>query len=275
MQKGVHLAKFNNHIKGLDTDVRDRIHMTLKQHGVMEGTQLDELSPATHKSYQAKAYSDAAKGMAKKRMGTMSSKDAYDNEKKRYAGIDRAKFLLKMKEIKAKKQGKMSDDISSLANAVMDEGASDSVNMAKLKQAVGGEEALVTTLHASAVQRNMDDDEFIDAASRMLNMPPKEIQAIIDTSIQGDEEPEESITSEAEYQGRTVSLGKPTRGDVKKFKVYVRDPKTGNVKKVNFGDPNMKIKKSNPARRKSFRARHNCDNPGPRTKARYWSCRKW
>jgi hypothetical protein len=90
---------------------------------------------------------------------------------------------------------------------------------------------------------------------------------------------------EAEYQGRKVKLGKPTRGDVKKFKVYVKDPKTGNVKKVNFGhggssakkagQKTMKIKKSNPARRKSFRARHNCDNPGPRTKARYWSCRKW
>ena len=81
--------------------------------------------------------------------------------------------------------------------------------------------------------------------------------------------------NEAEYQGRKVKLGKPMRGDVKKFKVYVKDPKTKNVKKVNFGDPNMKIKKSNPARRRSFRARHNCDNPGPRTKARYWSCRKW
>ena len=80
---------------------------------------------------------------------------------------------------------------------------------------------------------------------------------------------------EAEYRGRKVKLGKPMQGDVKKFKVYVRDPKTKNVKKVNFGDPNMRIKKSNPARRKSFRARHNCDNPGPRTKARYWSCRKW
>jgi hypothetical protein len=80
---------------------------------------------------------------------------------------------------------------------------------------------------------------------------------------------------EAEYQGRKVKLGKPMQGDVKKFKVYVKDPKTKNVKKVNFGDPNMKIKKSNPARRRSFRARHNCDNPGPRTKARYWSCRKW
>jgi len=80
---------------------------------------------------------------------------------------------------------------------------------------------------------------------------------------------------EAEYRGRKVPLGKPMRGDVKKFKVYVRDPKTKNIKKVNFGDPNMRIKKSNPKRRKSFRARHNCANPGPRTKARYWSCRKW
>lgn len=80
---------------------------------------------------------------------------------------------------------------------------------------------------------------------------------------------------EAKYQGRSVPLGKPMKGDVKKFKVYVRDPKTGNVKKVNFGDKKMRIKKSNPKRRKSFRARHNCANPGPRTKARYWSCRKW
>jgi hypothetical protein len=79
---------------------------------------------------------------------------------------------------------------------------------------------------------------------------------------------------EAEYQGREVKLGKPMSGDVKKSKVYVRGPK-GNVVKVNFGDPNMRIKKSNPARRKSFRARHNCDNPGPRWKARYWSCRAW
>ena len=79
---------------------------------------------------------------------------------------------------------------------------------------------------------------------------------------------------EAEYQGRTVKLNKPMRGDVKKFKVYVKNPK-GNVVKVNFGDPDMKIKKSIPARRKSFRARHNCDTPGPKTKARYWSCKKW
>tara|TARA_B100000085_G_C18547109_1_gene514343 strand:+ start:360 stop:776 length:417 start_codon:yes stop_codon:yes gene_type:complete len=85
---------------------------------------------------------------------------------------------------------------------------------------------------------------------------------------------DENDMFEAEYQGRKVKLNKPMRGDVKKFKVYVKNDK-GNVIKVSFGDPNMKIKKSNPARRKSFRARHNCDNPGPKTKARYWSCRKW
>ena len=85
----------------------------------------------------------------------------------------------------------------------------------------------------------------------------------------------DDVVVEAEYRGRKVKLNKPMRGDVKKFKVYVKDPKTKNVKKVNFGDPNMRIKKSNPKRRKSFRARHNCDNPGPKTKARYWSCRKW
>ena len=80
---------------------------------------------------------------------------------------------------------------------------------------------------------------------------------------------------EAKYQGRTVPLGKPMRGDSKKFKVYVKNPKTGKVVKVNFGAKGMNIKKNNPKRRAAFRARHNCKNPGPRTKARYWSCRKW
>ena len=83
----------------------------------------------------------------------------------------------------------------------------------------------------------------------------------------------ESI-EEAEYQGREVTLNKPMQGDVKKSKVYVKKP-DGKVVKVNFGDKDMKIKKSNPERRKSFRARHNCDNPGPKWKARYWSCRAW
>ena len=86
--------------------------------------------------------------------------------------------------------------------------------------------------------------------------------------------------NEAEYQGRDVKLGKIMQGDVKKFKVYVKNDK-GNVVKVNFGQGGdakggtMRIRKDNPEARKSFRARHNCDSPGPRWKARYWSCRKW
>jgi len=84
----------------------------------------------------------------------------------------------------------------------------------------------------------------------------------------------EGDVDEAKYQGREVPLGKKMAGDVKKSKVYVRKP-NGNIVKVNFGDKKMRIKKSNPARRKSFRARHNCKNPGPRWKARYWSCRSW
>lgn len=82
---------------------------------------------------------------------------------------------------------------------------------------------------------------------------------------------------EAEYQGRTVKLNKPfyTPGERKKFAVYVKND-DGHVVKVRFGDPNMKIKKYLPQHRKSFRARHHCDtNPGPKTKARYWSCKAW
>ena len=82
------------------------------------------------------------------------------------------------------------------------------------------------------------------------------------------------LIPEAMYRGKDVELNKPKRGGSKKFYVYVKKP-NGKVVKVSFGDPNMRIKKSNPKRRKSFRARHNCKNPGPKWKARYWSCRKW
>ena len=94
-------------------------------------------------------------------------------------------------------------------------------------------------------------------------------------------EDESEDLNEAKYKGRTVTLNKPMQGDTKKFQVYVKNEK-GNVIKVNFGFGGtsakgkvMRIKKSNPERRKNFRARHNCDNPGPKTKARYWSCRAW
>ena len=85
------------------------------------------------------------------------------------------------------------------------------------------------------------------------------------------------ILAAAEYKGRKVQLGKPMKGDVAKFKVFVKDKKTGNVKKVNFGDPNMEIRRDNPKARKNFRARHGCGTKraSDRTKAAYWSCRMW
>ena len=112
---------------------------------------------------------------------------------------------------------------------------------------------------------NIEEDEDFEEVLGPLGFPEDETELF-----------------DAEYRGRKVPLNKPMRGDVKKFKVYVKDPKSGNVKKVNFGHggtsakrPTMRIRKSNPKARKNFRARHNCANPGPKTKARYWSCRKW
>jgi hypothetical protein len=116
----------------------------------------------------------------------------------------------------------------------------------------------------------------------MSGTKPKN-ETLYDDSYGSVEETIYSYTSlnEAEYQGRKVKLGKIMQGDIKKFKVYVKNDK-GKVVKVNFGfggksahGKRMVIKKNNPERRKSFRARHNCDNPGPRWKPRYWACRSW
>ncbi len=120
---------------------------------------------------------------------------------------------------------------------------------------------------ASMLQQNFDD---VSREHRLH--PDDDFEDILNIVV--DRLARDYGVNEAKYQGREVPLGKPMQGDVKKSKVYVRGPK-GNVVKVNFGDKKMKIKKSNPKRRKSFRARHNCANPGPRWKARYWSCRAW
>jgi len=118
--------------------------------------------------------------------------------------------------------------------------------------------------------------EAMDRFGRLSDTNTDNLSVILETmgysTLVGEQDLD---VEEAKYHGREVPLGKPMAGDVKKSKVYVRDPSTGNIKKVNFGDPNMRIKKTSPARRKSFRARHNCENPGPRTKARFWSCRAW
>ena len=145
------------------------------------------------------------------------------------------------------------EDNAHIIDAVMHGDGNESAELDRIKELAG----------ASIDETYDDDDAFYEAYGELWYN-------------------EDEIIDEAEYQGRTVKLGKPMQGDVKKFKVYVKDPKTGNTKKVNFGHGGssvkgkaMSIKKNNPGARKSFRARHNCDNPGPRTKARYWSCRKW
>ena len=123
------------------------------------------------------------------------------------------------------------------------------------------------------IKEEIEDNEYDE-----LDVEPEEIDDFIEFLKAYKNTLEEANCNcvyEAEYQGREVKLGKPMQGDVKKFKVYVKNPKTGKIIKVNFGQKGMKIRKSNPAARKSFRARMNCDNPGPRTKANYWSCRKW
>ena len=161
------------------------------------------------------------------------------------------------------------------------------------------------TVYQIPLARNLSEQEADEYANRLANYMFEQGYEDFDIDISADElEKSDEITydddddffedfgvmwfnedddpiDEAEYQGRKVKLGKPMAGDVKKFKVYVKNPK-GNVVKVNFGHggssvkgKSMRIRKNNPAARRSFRARHNCDNPGPRHKACYWSCRKW
>ena len=170
----------------------------------------------------------------------------------------------------------------------------------KLDESIFSEQKIYETDHGAtiyeiALPRQLEEEEANEYANRLANYMFEqgyedfdivigEEDDVIEETYDDDNEffeqygvlwfNEDDEMDEAEYQGRKVKLGKPMQGDVKKFKVYVKNPK-GNVVKVNFGDKKSKIKKSNPARRRSFRARHNCDNPGPRHKARYWSCRKW
>jgi len=169
----------------------------------------------------------------------------------------------------------------------------------KLKDPKSGKTMRVDLYSASAVTQVYDalkqqsnKDKFVSMGLvGMVNMAFKLInkQEIVEYDVETLEELNDfhqfmkeykSDINEAEYQGRKVELGKIMQGDVKKFKVYVKNDK-GNVVKVNFGQGGdakggtMRIRKNNPEARKSFRARHNCDNPGPRWKARYWSCRKW
>lgn len=135
------------------------------------------------------------------------------------------------------------------------------------------------------VNPNASDEELEGNGDTVEVTLPIELAIIVHDllmSVLYSEDYEHPPEEDAEYQGRKVTLNKPTRGDVKKFKVYVKDPKTGNVKKVNFGHggssakrKTMRIRKSNPKARKSFRARHKCDQKKSKLSAGYWSCRKW
>lgn len=125
--------------------------------------------------------------------------------------------------------------------------------------------------------------EFQDWTKDMISKAEIYVQNVYDFvkyyepgKYEDEYEDKQEETEASEYQGRKVTLNKPFRTPKgpKKFSVYVKNEK-GNVVKVNFGSPDMEIKRDDPARRKSFRARHNCDNPGPKYKARYWSCRQW
>ena len=125
--------------------------------------------------------------------------------------------------------------------------------------------------------------DYLDTVAHYLNSENKDgdVNVDLDLPSHSNDKEEEASTGErtsyaAKYQGKTVTLNKPFRtpGGPKKFSVYVKNDK-GNIVKVNFGDPNMEIKRDDPNRRKNFRARHRCDNPGPKTKARYWACRTW
>jgi hypothetical protein len=122
------------------------------------------------------------------------------------------------------------------------------------------------------IEEYLESVDFEDWTKDMISKSEVYIQNVYD--FVKSQSADESYA--AEYQGRKVTLNKPFRtpGGPKKSAVYTKNEK-GNVVLVRFGDPNMKIKKSNPARRKSFRARHNCSNPGPKWKARYWSCKAW
>ena len=138
------------------------------------------------------------------------------------------------------------------------------------------------------VNPNASDEELDGAEDTVEVTLPIELANVLHevlmdaTSEEAVEDYSDVPEEDAEYQGRKVTLNKPTRGDVKKFKVYVKDPKTGNVKKVNFGHggtsakrKTMRIRKSNPKARKSFRARHKCDQKKSKLTAGYWSCKKW
>jgi len=310
LESGLENAKAGNDMSDFIADeIGDYIRAGIEDMGEeawqdsIEGKALAELDPVDTPEEQAKAFQNAINILKGGNESTVEDTGALDKFRELYIkgiGTDDAEVVLRELIEVINDDALWSDDfpqlkpfvdessdtitkelvpgsnteekIESLTNAIddkawMDEFAdhlmktfsmTDSVELNRIKQLSGA------STDTSLDETYDDDDDFYEAYGEMW--------------WNEDDDP----IDEAEYQGRKVKLGKPMAGDVKKFKVYVKDPKTGNVKKVNFGHggssvkgKSMRIRKNNPKARKSFRARHNCANPGPRTKARYWSCRKW
>ena len=150
----------------------------------------------------------------------------------------------------------------------------------KIKKQVGDGEGNIKAWVQSLMTLGAD---YLDTVAHYLSSENKDgdVNVDIDMPSHHSDEEEAASTGErtsyaAKYQGKTVTLNKPFRtpSGPKKFSVYVKNDK-GNIVKVNFGDPNLEIKRDDPNRRKNYRARHHCETPGPKWKANYWSCRNW
>lgn len=186
--------------------------------------------------------------------------------------------LAKLKELATASLQGLLADIDSLT----DEQLSQIINMSPSSDASSMTEGLVGLTEEILIESHFTLYDYLqDAIDENGEYPcPQCLYEVLSEASCGCPD----LIPEAKYRGRKVKLNKPMRGDVKKFKVYVKNAK-GNVVKVNFGhggssarkkgEKTMKIRKSNKKARKSFRARHNCKSPGPKWKARYWSCRKW
>jgi hypothetical protein len=205
----------------------------------MDGEQIDELKKTTLMSYKEKNWKSTA--------------DAYNK------GDD------KKVSNRLKGMALASRKLAAAAPLPMRKEEVDQVKQRGIKQQMLVSSILTRVqgfLHDN--KRSVDPKQFIT-----------DLQKKLDTLKSSGLKEEVEQVDEAVYQGKKVPLNKPMAGDVKKSKVYVDPDGDGTAQKVNFGDKNMTIKKHIPGRRKNFRARHNCENPGPKTKARYWSCKAW
>jgi len=233
------------------------------------------------KEYMTKAAQAARNGASQKELGALKDKYSKAYKEERIEGnIDEAKSYGTLPlDVLRKLYGAYQETSDGVEQHQDQEGAKRIYDALKdVANENGAQSELRSLMNAASHSAHMDFDTNPGDFKNWFPYVGELLQAIIRIHNEKEKEPDteldDSINTEAKYQGREVPLGKKMAGDVKKSKVYVRKP-NGNIVKVNFGDKKMRIKKSNPARRKSFRARHNCKNPGPRWKARYWSCRSW